>query len=67
MGKETLAAKDAREEAFSKWMGKVNARLIEKTGMTSEDLPDCCYRDWFDDGMQPRSAAAQVIKAAKGE
>lgn len=32
--------------------------------LSHDDLPDCCYRYWFDDGVRPRQAAARAVKAA---
>ena len=45
-------------------MQAVNAAIESKIGLSSDDLPDCCYRDWFDDGMTPRAAANMAINAS---
>lgn len=42
---------------FDVWMQKVDALLSAKTGMSSADLPDYCYRDEFDGGATPAQAA----------
>ena len=47
---------------FEQWMQKVNTAISNKIGLTSDDLPDCCYRDWFDDGISPKSAATMALK-----
>lgn len=52
---------------FESWMKEVNAYVQARIGLTADDLPDCCYRDWFDDGVEPKEAARNAIKAAKGE
>jgi hypothetical protein len=52
---------------FDQWMREVNHSIALRTGMTSDDLPDCCYRDWYDDGLEAKRAASQAIKAAKDE
>lgn len=52
--------------AFDAWMQKVNAVLEKRVGVGSDDLPDCCYSDWFEDGVSPARAAAKAVKAALG-
>lgn len=36
-------------------------------GCTSADLADCCYADWYEDGVSPRSAASRAIRYSGGE
>lgn len=50
---------------FRLWMAQVDVLILRKTGVTSNDLPDFCYRDAFDDGATPNKAAQRAIKAAK--
>jgi hypothetical protein len=52
---------------FAQWLACVDHWLLARTGMVSADLPDCCYRDWFEDGVTPRQAASRAIRAAKNE
>jgi hypothetical protein len=33
---------------FNEWMARVD-KLLGCRGLHSLDLPDCCYRDWYDD------------------
>ena len=51
------------DELFDRWMERVDAYLESKLGLNSADLPDCCYRDWFDDGIGPVLAARRAIKS----
>ena len=51
---------------FNAWMSKVDAHIANVCGFTSEDLPDCCYADWFEDGITPSRAAKKAIRFAKG-
>lgn len=55
---------DKGESKFTAWMSKVDAAISTKCGLTSSDLPDCCYRDWHDDGLSATRAAARAIKYA---
>ena len=43
-------------------MKQVNNNISKLCGMISDDLPDCCYKDWYDDGVKPLSAARRAIK-----
>ena len=40
------------DEAISRWLH----------GFTSENLPDCCYRDRYEDGLLPREAAIKAVR-----
>ena len=48
--------------SFTDWLCKVNKAIEARIGLTSDDLPDCPYRDWFEDGMGPNTAARLAIK-----
>lgn len=50
---------------FDQWKIAVDRELLRRCGMTSDDLPDCCYHDWWQDGVNPTTAAARAIKQAK--
>ena len=51
------------EEKFNKWMKQVDNCIAKKLGgLKSDDLPDICYADYFDDGMSPGAAAKEAIK-----
>ena len=52
-------------QTFEHWMKSVDKIISDKLmGMTSADLPDMCYRDYYDDGMSPRQVAAMAIRSA---
>ena len=48
---------------FETWFKKVNLFLLN-AGVTADDLPDCPYRDWFEDGVRPSAAANRAFKLA---
>lgn len=50
---------------FEKWIKAVDAHIAAFCGLGSDDLPDCCYRDWYDSGVSPAAAAKRAIKNAK--
>jgi hypothetical protein len=47
---------------FEAWMAEVDKLFIEKIGLTSGDLADMCWRDWFDDGLTPKQAVATALE-----
>lgn len=55
------------KRTFEEWMALVDAAVQSRTGMSADDLPDCCYRDWYDDGLSPKQAAIRAIKAATND
>lgn len=50
------------ELEFKDWRRQVDEIVWQRAGCSIDDLADCCLRDWFDDGMTPRSAAIKAIK-----
>lgn len=53
--------------AFDAWMAKVDAACLKACGLSIHDLSDCCFMDWFEDGVSPLSAAKRAIRAENGE
>jgi hypothetical protein len=53
------------KKTFEEWMVEVNKVVETKVGLGTDDLPDCCYRDWYDNGVSVKSAAARAIRSAK--
>jgi len=47
---------------FDVWMQDVSNCVKEQSGLDIRDLPDCLYRDWFDDGTEPEEAASRALK-----
>lgn len=54
-------------KSFDEWMRDVDAAVARKCGMSHHDLPDCPYRDWYDDGVSAKSAAAKAVRMARDE
>lgn len=52
---------------FDDWMERVDYFLKALCGLCHRDLPDVCYRDWFDDGLSPKNAASRAWKSAKSD
>ena len=41
---------------FDNFMRRVDVVLSSKLGVGHGDLSDCCWRDYFDDGLTPADA-----------
>ena len=53
---------DIPDHNFKEWMGIVDRKIQGLTGMSVDDLPDQCYRDWFDSGMTASEAAREIME-----
>lgn len=54
-------------DTFEQWMKEVNDAIFNTAYVDSRDLPDWHYRDAFDDGMDPKDAAVEVLEEAGWE
>jgi hypothetical protein len=57
----------AERNRFTVWMARVDEALDRLCGLPSSDLPDCCYADWFDDGVSSTAAARRAYRSAREE
>ena len=56
----------AIEKSFEHWKEDVNRAVeILSCGLSADDLPDVCYRDWYDDDVSAVSAARRAIRNAQ--
>jgi hypothetical protein len=46
--------------SFEAWLEQID-RILP---CHHDDLPDVCYRDWYDDGVSPSQAAKRALKNA---
>ncbi len=53
------------KQSFIEWMACVNSAVIDYCGMGTDDLPDWCYRDAYDDDSSPRAVAREAVRAAR--
>jgi hypothetical protein len=49
---------------FEQWKKQVDKNISAICGLTSDDLEDCCYMQWYTDGVKPLAAAKRAIKSA---
>lgn len=50
--------------SFEMWMHTVDVAIQYRAGISVLDLPDCCYRDWYDDEISPDTVANRVLEDA---
>ena len=48
---------------FEMWLAEVDRHLTAKVGLSTGDLGDQCYYDWFDDEITPAQAARLVLES----
>jgi len=56
--------KQKSEEHFKIWMQQVDAHLEKMCGMTSDDMPDYCYPDAFNQGRTSLATARAAYRRA---
>ena len=49
---------------FGRWMGDVDDWVFDLSGVSVHDLPDCCFRAWYDDGVSAEAAAIRALQYA---
>ena len=47
---------------FDKWMARIDSVLSKHIGLTSADLDDCRYMDWYEQRLRPIRAANRALK-----
>ena len=51
-----------RELTFMQWKEQIDSELLSICGLTSECLPDTCYRDNYDGGMSAKEQALELLE-----
>ena len=49
--------------SFGEWMSAVD-QCVGLRGLSVYDLPDCLFRDWYDNRLRPIHAANRALKRA---
>ena len=47
---------------FKEWMRALNRHVSAKLGIDAGDLPDLCFRDFFEDEMTPKEGAEHALE-----
>ena len=55
---------DESEKNFTHWKLAVDDQCVKHFGLSSDDLPDALWRDYFEDGMMPSEAIACAVDDA---
>jgi len=62
---ETMRPDD--NSTFEQWMSRIDRLLWHTRGISAQDLPDCQYRNWYDDRVRPIYAANRALRRATDE
>ena len=62
-----MEEREMNNQNYDAWMRDVNIYIEKCAGCSADDLPDCCYADWHDQGMTVGAAARKAIRSAKDE
>jgi hypothetical protein len=54
-----------KKMTFEEWKVAVNKAIEERVGLSADDLPDQDYAVAWSEGMTPKLAAIEAIRAAK--
>ena len=52
------------ERSFEAWFTSCDALLTRCRGISINDLPDCRFRDWYDDRLRPIHAVNRALELA---
>lgn len=55
--------KTSTKLTFEQWMKAVDTYCQQLAYLSVHDLADCCFADWYADGMKPATAAKKAIKS----
>jgi hypothetical protein len=47
---------------FEKWMARVNRNVENVIGLSTDDLSDCAYYEWYDCGISSAEAARMALE-----
>lgn len=62
-----MAYKDARVSSFHTWMIEVSREIETRTSLEWWEIEDWNYRDAYDDGVDPDTAAIRALENAGWE
>ena len=47
--------------SFNAWLIACDSLIYDALGVSLHDLIDCTWRDWYDDGLTPCQATADIL------
>ena len=53
-----------KSRTYNQWMREVDCQVAGIAGVSVHDLPDCPFRDWYEDNVTPVEAAAWALEEA---
>lgn len=52
---------------FQGWMHRIDRLITAWAGLSVHDLPDCPFREWYEDRLRPIRAANLALRRAGGD
>jgi hypothetical protein len=52
------------KKTFEQWLKEVDQHIRNSIGVGYLELPDCCYYQWYENYVSPKTAARRAIKHA---
>ena len=49
-------------DRFEAWLRALDDICLDEMGVSYQDLPEQCFKNWFDDGLSPEDAYYQMIE-----
>lgn len=54
-----------KKRSFEEWKKQVDQAINRICGLSSDDLPDQPYRDWYEEGVPTATAARRAVRYAQ--
>lgn len=55
-------SEDLQSMTFEQWIAQVDKIIVNKFGVSYQDLPDWTWMDAFEDNMSPKDAAETFVE-----
>jgi len=49
-------------DRFEAWLRALDDICLDEMGVSYQDLPEQCFKNWFDDGLSPEDAYYQMLE-----
>jgi hypothetical protein len=49
-------------DRFEAWLRALDDICLDEMGVSYQDLPEQCFKNWFDDGLSPEDAFYQMME-----
>ena len=57
-------AQEQAADAFGSWMKAADEATQDMVGLSTADLPDACWQEWYESGIEPKEASDLALMEA---